>query len=98
MQPPLAAPRDLYDTGVLANLARLEAETDDRPVAVVVGGLHQQPAGVRWAGLGDLPLGALIVRGVLARHHAEEPGQQRGLCEAVKVGVSSPFGGESERE
>ena len=96
VQPVLATPGDLHDTRVLACLANGYALTDRGPVAVVVSGLDQQPSGVRWPGLGDLSLGALFVRGVLARHHAEEPRQQRWLGEAGEVADfrAQPSGGE----
>ena len=97
VQTSLAAPRDLYDTGVLAGLARFEADTHEWPVAVVVGGLDQEPARVWRPGLGDLALDALIVGGVLARHHAQKPGQERGLCEAVKVADFRAQTGRGER-
>ena len=45
---------------------RASVVADARRVAVVVGGLDQQPAGVRRAGLGDRALAALAVGGVLA--------------------------------
>ena len=66
-------------------------------VTVVVGGLDQQPAGVRRTGLRDLALGALIVGGVLARHHAEEPREQRWLGEAGEVADFRAQSGGCER-
>jgi hypothetical protein len=53
---PLGAPGDLDQARVLALLATGERLADARLVAVVVGGLDQQPTGVAGAGLGDRPL------------------------------------------
>ena len=46
VQPALGAPGDLDHPRVLAVLAASQAVADGGPVAVVVGGLDQQPAGV----------------------------------------------------
>ena len=50
-QTPLRAPRDLHDAGVLASLAGGELDADARTAPVVMGGLDQQPSGVRRPGL-----------------------------------------------
>ena len=81
----LGAPGNLNDAGILAVLASSETLAEEGAVAVVVGGLDQEPPRVRWAGLGDLTLHALAVRGVLARHDTEESRQQRGLCKPPEV-------------
>jgi hypothetical protein len=65
VEPALGAPGDVDDPGRLPALAALERFTDDRAAAVVVGGLDQQPSGVRGAGLGDRPEPALAAGGVL---------------------------------
>ena len=41
-------------------------------LAVVPGGLHQQPTGVAVAGLGDRSLGSGLARGVLGRHNPQK--------------------------
>ena len=56
IHPLLSAPSDRSDTWVLAGLAGGDRLTDCRTVAVVVGGFDEEPAGVRWAGFGDLAL------------------------------------------
>ena len=68
----LGAPGDLDDARVLPGLAARERLADAWLVAVVVGGLDQQPAGVGGPGLGDRALAALGVRGVLGGHDPEE--------------------------
>src|SRR5215210_2058050 len=52
--------------------------------AVMPGGLDQQSARVRVAGLGDRALAAALPRGVLARYQAEV-GADRGSAEALPV-------------
>ena len=54
------------------------------PVAVVVGGLDQQPAGVGGPALVIEPCRRLVVRGPLARHDPEEPRQQCRLGEPAR--------------
>ena len=78
MQPALGAPGDLDHARVLAVLAPGEAVTDRGAVAVVVGGLDEQPTGVHRAGLGDRALAALSVGGVLGRDDPQEPRQLLG--------------------
>ena len=66
-QPPLSPPGDLAHARVKALLASGQRVPDRRTVTVVPGGLDQQAPGVAGPGLGDRPLAALVVGGVLAR-------------------------------
>ena len=61
----LRTPGDVDDLGCVAALAVLERLTDGGAAAVVVGGLDQQPPGVRGAGLRDRPQPPLRSGGVL---------------------------------
>ena len=72
VQAPLAAPGDLEHARVLVLLAAGERLADARRVAVVVGRLDQEPAGVAGAGLGDRALAAPLVRAAL---RADDPVQ-----------------------
>ena len=80
----LGAPSDVDHAWVLAAVAAAELVADPGGMAVVVGGLDEQAAGVAGAGLGDRALAALGARGVLAGHDAEEGRQS--------VGVVAPSG------
>jgi hypothetical protein len=62
-----------------------ERRADARPVAVVVGGLDQEAAGVRGPGLGDRAEAAPFVGGVLGGHDPEEARQLARLGEAGEV-------------
>jgi hypothetical protein len=54
-------------------------------MAVVPGGLDQQPAGVAVAGLGDGAAAILLTRGVLAGDETQEGHQASGRVEAEEV-------------
>ncbi len=61
VQASLGAPGDLDDAWVLAGLAAGECLAAARRVAVVVGGLDEQPAGVGRPSFGNRALAALLV-------------------------------------
>src|SRR5919197_1016866 len=85
VQAPLGAPGDLDHAWVLPGLAARECLADAWRVAVVLGGLDQQSARMRRAGLGDRSLPAPGVGGALGGHDPEEPRQQGGPPEASPV-------------
>src|SRR5688572_22812073 len=67
----LRAPGDRDRVGGLAVLAVAQRAADGGPLAVVPGGLDQQPAGVARAGLGDRAEASLLAAGVLRRHQPD---------------------------
>ena len=75
VQAALGAPGDLDRARVLAALATRDRGPDRRPVAVVVGSLDQEPAGVHRSGLDDRALAALGVGG--AHRSGRSPETQR---------------------
>ena len=97
VQASLGAPGDLDHARIRSGLASGERLADHGTVAVVVGGLDEQPACVGRAGLGDRPQAALFVRGPLARHDPQEPGQHGRPGEAVKVADLGAHAGGGER-
>src|SRR5579862_5210281 len=72
----LGAPGDRDDPWVLAGLAAGERLADAGRVAVVVGGLDQEPARVAGAGFGDRALATFGVGGALAGDDPEKSRQQ----------------------
>ena len=85
VQPALGAPGGVDGAGALPALAALEGHPDRGVVAVVVGGLDEQPAGVGGAGLGDGALAALVARGALGGHQPEVGRQRVWVLEALKL-------------
>ena len=71
--------------GGLALLAALELAADARRVAVVPGGLDEQPPGVARARPGDRAEPAVVARGVLGGDQAEIARKLPGLGEAGEV-------------
>lgn len=94
VQAPLGAPGAGDHAWVLVVLAALELEADGGAVAVVLGGLDEQPAGMSGAGLGDVALAAALAGGVLGRHDPDEPGQLPRPAEALEV---ADLGGQARR-
>src|SRR5215211_537247 len=88
----LGAPGDRDHARVLALLAAGESFADRGTVAVMVGGLDQEAAGVGGSGLGDRALAAPFVGGALGGHDAEEARQQARLWEPSEV---ADLGGEA---
>jgi hypothetical protein len=84
-KPLLAAPGALDDGGVPAALAAGELIADLRPPAGAPGGLDQQATHVRVADLRDRALAALLTRGVLRGHQANEGHELLGGVEAAEV-------------
>ena len=75
-------------------LAALQGAADPRWAGVVVGGLDEQSARVRGAGLGDCALAALVAAGVFGCDEAEV-GAERGRAEeALEV---ADLGADAER-
>ena len=60
VEPSLGAPGDVDDVRGLALLATLELFARGGMALIMVGGLDQEPAGVRGAGFGDRALPALL--------------------------------------
>ena len=89
VQTPLRPPGDLEHAWVLAMLAPGERLTDARRVAVVMGRLDQQPAGVARPGFGDRALAALAVRGALGGDDPEEACQPAWPLERAKSPISA---------
>src|ERR671922_1171113 len=97
VQAALRAPGDLNDARVLSGLAGGELAADARTAPVVVGGLDQQPARVRRAGLGDRALHALAVGRVFGWHDPEEAGQQRRPGEPLEAADVGAHAGGRQR-
>src|SRR5439155_16640199 len=81
----LGAPGDRDRLGGLAVLAVAERAADGGALAVVPGGLDEQPAGVARAGLGDRPEAALLAGRVLRRDQPDVAQQRLGAGEAFEV-------------
>lgn len=81
----LRAPSDSDHARVLSGLAAGEVLADPWCMAVVVGGLDQEPPGVLRTGFGDRSLPSSGVGGALGRGDSQEAEEHRGTGEAPEV-------------
>src|SRR5579859_7546069 len=89
METALGLPGDAADARVLALLAAGELNRHGWAVAVVVGGLDEQPARVSRSGLGDPALAASLVGGALRGDDAQVVAQRAWVVEAAKAPTSA---------